>query len=47
MPEEVSEFAWVAALGTFHSVTHEDPAWVGAEVDFLRRAVEAEVPVLG
>ncbi|MGH2986107.1 MAG: gamma-glutamyl-gamma-aminobutyrate hydrolase family protein [Solirubrobacterales bacterium] len=47
VPGDPSEFAWVAALGTFHSVTEEDPAWIGAEVDFLRRAVESDVPVLG
>jgi GMP synthase-like glutamine amidotransferase len=47
VPGDASEFAWVAALGTFHSVTQREPAWIGAEVDFLRRAVDADVPVLG
>jgi GMP synthase-like glutamine amidotransferase len=47
VPDDASEFAWVAALGSFQSVTQEDPAWIGAEVEFLRRAVDADVPVLG
>jgi GMP synthase-like glutamine amidotransferase len=47
VPEDASEFAWVAALGSFHSVTQEDPAWIAAEVEFLRRAVDSDVPVLG
>jgi GMP synthase-like glutamine amidotransferase len=47
VPDDASEFAWVAALGSFHSVTQKEPAWIGAEVDFLRRAVDADVPVLG
>lgn len=47
LPGEASEFSWVAALGSFHSVTQAEPDWIGAEIDFLRRAVEADVPVLG
>jgi GMP synthase-like glutamine amidotransferase len=47
VPGDASEFAWVAALGSFHSVTQNEPAWIGAEVDVLRRAVDADVPVLG
>lgn len=47
VPSDPAEFAWVAALGTVHSVAQEEPAWIGAEVEFLRRAVEAGVPVLG
>jgi GMP synthase-like glutamine amidotransferase len=47
VPDDASEFAWVAALGSYHSVTQKDPAWIGAEVDFLGRAVETDVPVLG
>ncbi|MGH2989036.1 MAG: type 1 glutamine amidotransferase [Solirubrobacterales bacterium] len=47
VPDDPREFAWVAALGAEDSVTQSEPAWVPAEIEFLRRAVEADVPVLG
>jgi GMP synthase-like glutamine amidotransferase len=47
VPDDPSEFAWVAALGSEHSATQTEPAWVPAEIEFLRRAVDADVPVLG
>jgi GMP synthase-like glutamine amidotransferase len=47
VPEDPRGFAWVAALGAEDSVTQAEPAWVPAEIEFLRRAVDADVPVLG
>ena len=47
MPNDPREFGWVAALGSSNSATQTEPAWVPHEVAFLRRAVDAEVPVLG
>jgi GMP synthase-like glutamine amidotransferase len=47
VPEDPEEFGWIAALGASDSATATDPAWIAAEIDFLRRAVEADVPVLG
>lgn len=47
VPEDPRGHAWVAALGAENSVTDPDPPWIGAEIELLRRAVEAEVPVLG
>jgi GMP synthase-like glutamine amidotransferase len=44
---EVSEAGFVASLGSIHSVTQTEPAWVPAEVEAVRTAVAAEVPVLG
>lgn len=46
-PGDPRAFAWIAALGSRHSVTDAEPAWIGAEVDFLREAVAEGVPVLG
>jgi GMP synthase-like glutamine amidotransferase len=39
--------SFVASLGAVQSVRDADPAWVPAELDLIRRAVAAEVPVLG
>jgi GMP synthase-like glutamine amidotransferase len=47
LPGDPLEFSWIAALGAHDSATDEEPAWVLAEVDLLRRAVAADVPVLG
>jgi GMP synthase-like glutamine amidotransferase len=47
VPDDPREFAWIAALGSSHSASQSDPAWILAEVDLLRRAVDADVPVLG
>jgi GMP synthase-like glutamine amidotransferase len=38
---------FVASLGAVESVRDTEPAWVRAELDLLRRAVSAEVPVIG
>jgi len=47
VPDDPTEFAWVAALGASDSATQSEPAWIPAEIDLLRRAVDADVPVLG
>jgi GMP synthase-like glutamine amidotransferase len=47
VPADPREFGWIVALGSFASVTDNEPSWIGAEVEFLRHAVGAEVPVLG
>jgi GMP synthase-like glutamine amidotransferase len=40
-------FTFVASLGSVHSATSTDPPWVAAEIELLREAVAAELPVLG
>ncbi len=40
-------FSFVASLGSVSSATASDPAWVPAEVELLRAAIAAGVPVLG
>ena len=47
VPDDPREFGWVAALGASDSATQSEPAWIPDEVRFLRRAVDADVPVLG
>jgi GMP synthase-like glutamine amidotransferase len=47
LPRDPSDYAWIAALGSRHSVTYDEPGWIATEVDFLRRSVSGEVPVLG
>jgi GMP synthase-like glutamine amidotransferase len=47
VPDDPREFAWVAALGASDSATQREPAWIPDEIRFLRRAVDADVPVLG
>jgi GMP synthase-like glutamine amidotransferase len=47
MPEDPTRFEWIAALGAEDSVNDREPAWIPAEIDLLRRAVERDVPVLG
>jgi GMP synthase-like glutamine amidotransferase len=41
------DFAFVVSLGSQHSAAASDPEWVPVEVDALRAAVDARVPVLG
>jgi GMP synthase-like glutamine amidotransferase len=38
---------WIASLGSAHSVNNGRPAWIGAEVALLARAVDVQTPVLG
>jgi GMP synthase-like glutamine amidotransferase len=40
-------FSFIASLGSVQSATNADPPWVAAEIDLLREAIEAEIPVLG
>lgn len=47
VPDEPREHDWVVALGTSDSATQTEPAWIPAEIEFLGRAVDADVPVLG
>jgi GMP synthase-like glutamine amidotransferase len=47
VPGDPRGFAWVVALGASDSATQTEPRWVPDEVGFLRRAVDADVPVLG
>lgn len=44
---DLTALPWVASLGSEHSAGGAEPAWVPVEVDALRRAAEADVPVLG
>jgi GMP synthase-like glutamine amidotransferase len=46
MPDDPREYGWVVALGASDSATQTE-GWVPDEIDFLRRAVDADVPVLG
>jgi GMP synthase-like glutamine amidotransferase len=41
------EFAFLAPLGSALSANDVDVEWVAAEIELLRHAVEADVPVLG
>ena len=47
VPDDPREHAWVVALGARDSATQGDPGWIPAEIDYLRRAVDAGVPALG
>jgi GMP synthase-like glutamine amidotransferase len=48
LPKGPAGWPWICALGSDHSpAEREPPAWVGAEVDFLRAALDADVPILG
>lgn len=40
-------FSFVASLGSVSSANASDPPWVAAEIELLREAVAADVPVLG
>jgi GMP synthase-like glutamine amidotransferase len=46
MPDDPREYGWVVALGASDSATQTE-GWVPDEIDFLRRAVDADVPILG
>jgi len=47
IPPDPAEFGWVASLGSASSVNERGKQWIDGELDFLRRAVGSEVPVLG
>jgi len=39
--------SFVASLGSVQSTASSDPPWVAAEIELLRAAIAAEIPVLG
>jgi GMP synthase-like glutamine amidotransferase len=48
LPDDPRDHPWICSLGSDHSPGGTDaPAWVDEEVRFLRRALDADVPVLG
>lgn len=47
VPTDLDGCRWLGILGSDHSATDLHPAWVRQEIDLTRRAVEADVPVLG
>ena len=48
LPADPGEHPWICSLGSDHSPGAEGaPDWVEEEVRFLRRALDADVPVLG
>jgi GMP synthase-like glutamine amidotransferase len=47
-PPNPADFGWICALGADETPNRAgNPAWVDAEVDFLRSALGSDVPVLG
>jgi GMP synthase-like glutamine amidotransferase len=46
-PDAMSDFGFVVSLGSEQSATSVDLDWVPAEIEALRAAVSADVPVLG
>jgi GMP synthase-like glutamine amidotransferase len=46
-PPAVRGRAFVASLGSDHSAAGDGPPWVRDEIEALREAVDADVPVLG
>ena len=48
LPADPAEYGWVCSLGSEHTPGSRDaPDWVESEIDFLRRALDADVPILG
>jgi len=43
----IEGFSFVASLGSVASATATGPPWVAAEIDLLREAIAAGIPVLG
>ena len=47
-PPDPTPFAWICTLGSDETPDKRgNPPWVDAEIDFLRAALAADVPVLG
>ena len=45
LPEDPTAYAWICSLGSEHTPGRDSsPAWVDAEISFLRRAIDADVP---
>jgi GMP synthase-like glutamine amidotransferase len=48
LPADPAGYAWIATLGSEHTPGVDGaPEWIDAEIEFLRGALAAEVPVLG
>ncbi len=47
LPADPAAYDFVASLGARDSAAATEPAWIPREVDLLRRAAAADVPVLG
>jgi len=48
LPPRAGDYGWLATLGSEHTPgAPSAPPWVEAEVEFLRRGLELEIPVLG
>ncbi|MEZ5074214.1 MAG: type 1 glutamine amidotransferase [Solirubrobacterales bacterium] len=47
VPVEPQSYGWICSLGSDSSTNQDEPEWIPAEIEFLRRAVSADVPVLG
>ncbi len=48
LPASPGDYGWIASLGSEHTPGAEGaPSWVDAEIEFLRRSLALEVPVLG
>ena len=46
--QDPAEFAWICSLGSDHTPGERHaPEWIDQEVAYLRRALEADVPILG
>jgi GMP synthase-like glutamine amidotransferase len=46
-PADPAAFPWICSLGSDETPGVPGPGWVAAEVGFLKRAIEADTPVLG
>lgn len=47
LPGDVASRPWLCSLGSEHSAVAAEPGWIPRELDALRDAVAADVPVLG
>ncbi|MDQ3103405.1 MAG: type 1 glutamine amidotransferase [Actinomycetota bacterium] len=48
VPTAPGAFPWICSLGSEYTPGRQgSPAWVDAEIDFLRRGLASEVPILG
>jgi GMP synthase-like glutamine amidotransferase len=47
LPTDPLAFEWIVALGAANSVSDHEPGWIPAQVEFLRTAIDGDVPVLG
>src|SRR5690242_9637787 len=47
VPEDPERYGVTVSLGSEQSTGAQDPAWIADELGLLRRAAEADVPMLG